>query len=173
VPHVLTLRDLGFHINTDVTLKTHVSATVRACFSVLRQIRSVRWSLTRDALIALLRALVISKVDYSCSALVEVSNLQINRLQSMLNAAARLMFNIRRSDHITPCLRDPHWLKIIEITQFQLYFLVFCCLHGTAPAYLADSLQLAADNDAHRRLRSADTLTLLVPAIHLVTVHSL
>jgi hypothetical protein len=38
---VLTARDLGFHINSNVTLKTHVSATVRAGFSVLRQIRYV------------------------------------------------------------------------------------------------------------------------------------
>ena len=40
VPPVSTVRDLGFHINSDVTLTTHVSATVKACFSVLRQIRS-------------------------------------------------------------------------------------------------------------------------------------
>jgi hypothetical protein len=114
VPPVSTVRDLGFHINSDVTLTTHVSATVRACFSVLRQIRSVRRSLTRDALIALIRALVISKVDYCCSALAGVSGLQINRLQSVLNAAARLVFAGRKFDHVTPCLRDLHWLRIRE-----------------------------------------------------------
>jgi hypothetical protein len=124
----------------------------------------VRRSLTRDALIALLRALVISKVDYCCSALAGVSGSQINRLQSMLNAAARLVFTARRSDHVTPYLRELHWLKITERIQFRLCVLVFRCLHVTAPAYLADSLRLAADNDGHRRLRSAEALTLLVPA---------
>ena len=163
MPPVSTARDLGFHINSDVTLTKHVSYTVRACFSVLRQIRSVRRSLTRDALIALIRALVISKVDYCCSALAGVSGLQINRLQSVLNAAARLVFAGRNFDHVTSYLRDFHWLRIRERVQFRLCILAFRCLRGTAPAYLAESLHLVADNDTRRRLRSADSLALMVP----------
>ena len=93
---VTTVRDLGFHINSDVTLTTHVAATVRACFSVLRQIRSVQCSKTRDALIVL----------------VGMSGSHISRLQSVLNAAARLVFAGRRSVHVTPYLRDLHWLKV-------------------------------------------------------------
>jgi hypothetical protein len=162
ISSVTTVRDLGFHINSDVTLTTHVTATVRACFSVLRQIRSVQRSLTRDALIVLLRALVISKVDYCCSALVGISGTQISRLQSVLNAAARLVFAGRKSDHVTPYLRDLHWLKVTERIQFRLCVLVYRCLHGTAPSYLSTSLHLAADS--HRRLRSSEALTLLVPS---------
>ena len=44
----------------------HVTATVRESFSALRQIRSVRRSLPRHALLTLIRALVVTKVDY-CS----------------------------------------------------------------------------------------------------------
>ena len=102
ISSVTTVRDLGFHINSDVTLTTHVTATVRACFSVLRQIRSVQRSLTRDALIVLLRALVISKVDYCCSALVGISGTQISRLQSALNAACVCRREIGSRDTISP-----------------------------------------------------------------------
>jgi hypothetical protein len=93
-----------------------------------------------------------------------VSGSQVYRLQSILNAAARLVFTARRFDHVTPYLRELHWLKITERIQFRLCVLVFRCLYGTAPAYFADSLHLAADNDGHRRLRSAKALRLLVPA---------
>ena len=48
----------------DVSMTTHVSATVRSCFAALRQIRSVHRSLSRDALVALIRALVVTKLDY-------------------------------------------------------------------------------------------------------------
>jgi len=161
---VSTVRDLGVHLDSDVTLTTHITATVRSCFSALRQIRSVRRSLTRDALVTLLRALVISKLDYCCSVLAGVNGTQLRRLQSVLNAAARLVFSARRSDHVTPLLCEHHWLRVAERIQFQLCTLVYRCLHGTGPAYLADSLHLAADVDSHRRLRSADGLTLLVPA---------
>jgi hypothetical protein len=60
-------------------------------------------------------------------------------------------------------LRNLHWLKIKERIQFRLCILAFRCLHGTAPAYLANSLHPVDDNDARRRLRSADTLTLMIP----------
>jgi len=48
-------RDLEVYIDADVTMRAHITATVRACFAALRQIRSVRRSLSRDALLTLLR----------------------------------------------------------------------------------------------------------------------
>jgi hypothetical protein len=86
----------------DGTLATHISATVRAYLSVLRQIRSIQRSFSRDALIVLLRVLAINKVDYCCSTLVGVSGQQINRLQSVLNASARLVYAAHKFDHLTP-----------------------------------------------------------------------
>ena len=71
-------------------------------------------------LVTLLRALVIGKVDYCSSVLVGVSKTQLTRLQSVLNAAARLVFSVRRSEHVTPLLRELHWLKVPERIQFRL-----------------------------------------------------
>ena len=61
---VSVVRDLGVYIDYCVTMSAHVTATVRACFAALRMIRSVRRSLPRHALLTLVRALVVSKVDY-------------------------------------------------------------------------------------------------------------
>jgi len=36
-----TVRELGIAIDSDVTMQTHVSKTVSACFAVLRQLRSI------------------------------------------------------------------------------------------------------------------------------------
>ena len=47
-----------------------------------------------------------------------------DRLQSVLNAAARLVCNGRKYDHITPLLRDLHWLRIPERIAFNLAVLV-------------------------------------------------
>ena len=160
---VSTVRDLGVHINSDVTMASHVTATVRACFAVLRQIQSVRRSLPHAMLVTLLRALVISKVDYCNSVLAGVTKSQLVRLQSVLNAAARLVFSARKSEHVTPLLRELHWLKIPERIQFRLCTLAYRCLHGTAPKYLADDLHLTTATEGYRRLRSADVMTLSVP----------
>jgi len=90
------------YIDADLTISTHVTTAIRACFAALRRIRSVRRSLTRDALLMLLRALVITSVDYCCSVLTGVSGALLQRLQSVLNAAARLVFSARTHNSTSP-----------------------------------------------------------------------
>ena len=57
-----------------------------------------------------------------------------------MNAAAQLVCSARKYEHITPLLRDLHWLRVPERIEFKLSVLVFRCLHGTAPPYLASEL---------------------------------
>ena len=106
---------------------------------------------------------VVSKVDYCNSVLVGISGNLICRL--LMNAAAHFVFSRKRSDHITPLLRELHWLKVPERVQFRLGMLAYRCLHNTAPAYLVESLQLARNVDARRCLRSAVSMTLVIPAM--------
>ena len=63
------------YILTPTSVCEHMSPppSVRSCFAALRQIRSVRRSLPQHALLTLIRALVVSKVDYCCSVLAGVS----------------------------------------------------------------------------------------------------
>ena len=119
-------------------------------------------SLTKDALLTRLRALVVSKVDCYSTVLVGVSLSLTDRLQSVLNTAARLVFSARRS--VTPLLRDLHWLKVPERIKFRLCVLTHRCLHGTALPYLAETLQRTSNMSARRHLRSAATPTLVVPS---------
>ena len=69
---VAAVGNLGVYLDADASMRAHVTSTVRACFAILRQINSVRHSLTRPGLITLLRALVISKLDYCSSVLARV-----------------------------------------------------------------------------------------------------
>ena len=101
VSPVTAVRDLGVYIDTDVTMRTHVTNTVRACFVALRHISSVRRALPQHALLTLVRALVITKLDQCNSVLVDTSGYLQDRLQSVLNAAARLDYSRRMSEHTT------------------------------------------------------------------------
>jgi len=69
VQPVSAVRDLGIMLDAEVTMSTHVSAVVKASFAALRRIRSVRRSIPRRALLTLIQALVVSKVDYCNSVL--------------------------------------------------------------------------------------------------------
>jgi len=65
----------------------------------------------------------------------------MDRLQSVLNAVARLIYSRRKYDRVTPLLKELHWLHISERLKFRLAVLVFKCRNKTAPQYLADDLQ--------------------------------
>jgi len=93
-----------------------------------------------------------------------VSDALQRRLQSVLNAAAWLVFLARKSEHITPLLRELHWLRVPDGIKFRLSVLAFRCLHGTAPRYLTETLHLTTIRNSCSRLRSAATSTQIVPA---------
>ena len=149
-----------------MTMRTHVTAVVRACFAALRQIRSVRRSLSRHALLTLVCALIVSKVDYCNSVVAGISGQLQDWLKYVLNAAAPLVFSSRRSERITPLLHELHWLRVPERVTFRLCVLVYCCLHGTAPTYLAESLHQTSNVDTRRRLCSADSAMLVHGTVH-------
>ena len=147
VQPVSSIRDLGVYIDADMSMRTHVTAVVRACFAALCQIRSVRRSLSRQALLTLVRALIVSKVDYCNSVVAGISGQLQDWLKYVLNAAAHLVFSARWSKRITPLLRELHWLRVPERVTFRLCVLAYRCLYGTAPTYLAESLHQTSNVD--------------------------
>jgi len=77
VKPVSTVRDLGIMLDAGVTMSVHISAVVKASFAALRQIRSVRHLIPRHALLTLIHALVVSKVDCCNLVLAGVSDTQL------------------------------------------------------------------------------------------------
>jgi len=88
----------------------------------------------------------------------------IDRLQSIINAAAHLTSDSCRYDQVTPLLNDLHWFRVPEHITYKLCVLVYNCLHGTAPQYLQDIIQPVAEVTSCHRLRSAFSSALVVPA---------
>ena len=64
------------------------------------------YSLSLSLSLSLVTSLVLSSLDYDSVNLIGISRRLQDRLQSMLNAAARLVCNGWKYDHITPLLRD-------------------------------------------------------------------
>ena len=138
-------------------MRSHVQKIVSDCFAVLRQLRSVRRSVSTAVYQTLVTALVLPKLDYGNSTLVGLPVSQLNRLQSVLNAAARSIAGIRRSDHVSDAMASFHWLRVPERIRFKIAVLTFLALHRTAPRYLSDNLRRIADIPSRGRLRSAAT----------------
>ena len=123
------VRDLGVWIDNGLTMSTHISKVVAGCFASLRQLRSVRRSLSHESFTRLVVALVLARLDYCNGVLAGLPASQLSRLQSVLHAAARLIYGVRRYDHVTPLLQQLHWLSVPERVTFKLCVMVYRCLH--------------------------------------------
>jgi len=118
----------------------HVSAVCRACYFQLRQLRVILQSLTSEAATSLVHAFISCRLDYCNAMLYGIADCHLQRLQSVQNAAARLVTGLRRTEHITPILKSLHWLglPIRQWVTYKLATLVHKCINGRAPGYLAE-----------------------------------
>jgi len=127
---------------------------------------------------SLVVALVLScRLDYGNSVLIGLSLHLVRRLQSVQNAAARLICRLRRFDHVTDALVSIHWLCVLERVVYKIaehrrcrsFELTFKIMHGIAPEYLGPVVRVA-DLPGRQSLRSAGTNRLVVPPFKLSTI---
>jgi hypothetical protein len=164
VTPVHSVRDLGVILDSQLTLDTHARNVVRSCFYQLRQLRSVRRSLTFEARRALATAFIASRVDYCNAIFYGVADTTLHRLQVCMNAAARLVTGAGKYSHITPVLRDTlHWLPVEQQVTFKIAVMAFDCVRGSCPAYFQGVCTPLAAITGRSNLRSADRGDLRVP----------
>ena len=135
----------------------------------LRQLRAIRSSLTTDAAKMLAQAFVGGRLDYCNSLLYGVSEDLLRRLQSVQNAAARFITGARKYDHISPVLRDLHWLPLRQRIIFKIATLMHQCFNGLAPTYLATDCISISSMSGRRQLRSATSGQLYIPRTKTMT----
>ena len=66
----------------------------------------------------------------------------------------------RKFYHITPVLKDLHWLPVRERINFKILLLTWKALNGIAPIYISD---LLVHYQPNRTLRSSNKHLLAVP----------
>lgn len=159
---VESARDLGVIIDSQLTLSAHVTALCQSGYYHLRQLRPAVRSLSTDAAKTLVQAFITCRLDYCNSLMYGITDSLVRKVQSVQNAAARLVSGARRCDRITPVLRELHWLPVRQRIRFKVGCLMYKSLSGQAPQYLADDVQLVADS-GRRLLRSANDRTCVVP----------
>ena len=101
----------------------HVQKTVSCCFAAFRQLHQTYRYVPTSTFQKLVVALVHSRLDYS--VLVGIPAHLMRRLQSVPNAAARLIFDLKRSDRITDALISLHWLRVPERIQYKIAVLSY------------------------------------------------
>ena len=120
----------------------------------------IRSYLTEEATIALVHAFITCRLDNGNALLFGLPKYQIQRLQSILNCAARLVKRHSKFDRASPLLFELHWLPVEQRITFKILLFVFKSLNGLAPFYLSDLISTYVPS---RSLRSASLSLLHVP----------
>ena len=81
----------------------------------------IRRFLSTDTTKALVHAFVTSRVDYCNSLLYGLPASHLNKVQRVLNAAARLVCRAPRYCRITPLLYELHWLPVRQRISFKIH----------------------------------------------------
>ena len=86
------------------------------------------------------------------------------RLQRVQINVAKVVRGSRKYDHITPVLKDLHWLPIRKRIELKILLLTFKYMQGCAPLYLRELLVKQANT---RTLRSNTKNLLQIPHTNL------
>jgi len=100
-------------------MQNHVNKVARTWFYHIRRLKQARKLLGPDAAANLVASLVFSRLDYCNTVLAGLLRSITAPMQRVQNAAARLV--ARPRDHVTPTLKDRHWLPIKQRIVFILW----------------------------------------------------
>jgi len=131
----------------------------------IKPLRPLCRSLPAEATKTLVQAFNLCRLDYCNSLLYGVTDKLMRQVQSVQNAAARLITGNKRREHITPILRQLHWLPVRRRVEFKIASLVYQVLSSKVPTYLADDIHLASESSA-RSLRSSSGRKCSVTRVH-------
>jgi len=154
--------------DADLSTRSHIQRTVADYFAVLRQLRSIRRSVPSSVFQTLVVALVLSRLDYGNATLVGLLANLINRLQSVLNAAARSVAGLRHQTTSLTLL--PVFTRCEHLSESSLNWqscLPSCSRHCTS---VSELLHRIADITSRRSLRSSTSSELVISLSRLVTV---
>ena len=160
--------NLGCWFDDQLKMDTHINNICRSAFFHLYNIRRIRKYLSSDCAQTLVNAFVTSRLDFCNSLLYGLKGNQLQKLQRVQNAAARVICNINRYEHISPSLYNLHWLPVSYRIQFKILLLVYKTLNGLAPLYLSELIELKKLGRYNLRTNS-DTLLLKYPVFKSLT----
>ena len=131
---------LGVLLDPTLSMVQEINQKCSAAYFHLRNIGRIKRCLDEKRRIMLVQSLVLSKLDYCNSVLANVPGYLIKKLQRVMNAAVRLIYNVRKRAHITPYLMKAHFLPVKFRIRFKLCLLVYKAMNDMAPDYIKELL---------------------------------
>ena len=112
---------LGVYIDSSLSFSAHVNNLVSSCHLQLKGIRRIRHLMNYKDTEIFVRAVIFSKINYCNILFMNLSTVNLHKLQKLQNTAVRLIFNLPPRTSVSERYKE---LKLLRVDQS----IVFSCL---------------------------------------------
>ena len=151
-------------------------ARQNACYH-LHNIRRIRKFLSQEATCTIIHAFITNQIDYCKCLMNGLPDNLIKKLQCVQNTAARLVFNLKKYDRITPALVTLHWHPVKYRIELKRHLIVLKGLHGKVPTYIQEMITppkskiYSIRSNEERNLNNQNVRSLILSTTWACTVH--
>ena len=101
-------------VDTVISMDNQISKICKCSFYHLRNIANIGKFISSRHCETLCHAFITVRIDHCNSLLTGLDQNQIKRLQHVQKSFARLLTGTRKQEHITPVLKELHWLPSLH-----------------------------------------------------------
>jgi hypothetical protein len=145
----VSVKSLGVYLDQNLLYDHQLKSVGKACYYQLRQIRLICSRLDSDLIKSVLQAFISSRLDYCNSLYIGLPAYRLSYLQRIQNSAAHVYSRTRKREHITPVLRDLHWLPVATRIRFKIGDFAHKAYCGQLPQYLSSLCFEVSDVHGH------------------------
>ena len=109
---VMLVRNLDVIFDSNLKMDMQITKACHNAYYHPHNIRRIGEFLNQETTCTIIHAFITSQIDYGNSLMNGLPETPTKKLQRVQNTAARLVFNLRKYDRITPALVTLHWLPV-------------------------------------------------------------
>ena len=118
IHHSASVRNLGVIFNNTLSFDAHISSISKSADFYLRRIGHIRKYCFKRFTKLLINVLVLSKIDYCGSLFSDLKNIEVKKIDIIISASIRLIYNINRSEHFKA--HNIKWLLFINRCKHRI-----------------------------------------------------
>ena len=157
-----TVKNLGVVFDPCLTWDDHVTTLTRKCTGTLIGLSHVRHKLPADTIVTIVNALVLSHIRYCLPVYGNCSKKNLNRIDKVLNFAARVISGRRKYDHVADVRDALGWLTAADLSSHDMLVLLHKVFCTEEPVAIAEMFHR---NEEMRERSTRQNSNLTLPSI--------
>ena len=159
-----SVKSLGVQLDNSLSMKNMVMNCVKNCYFNLKKLGGIRNNLSKYDKLTMVKSYVISHLDYCNALYAHLSKTLLMKLQKVMDACVRFIFNLPIRSDVEVSAKSVHLLPIKSRIKYKLCLITYKVLNGEAPSYLDEIVDLKIPTNIGMQLRSTlDTIILELP----------